>query len=363
MLTSMSGSNRLVAVGLLAMSQSLLGVTPLPVGVLLQHKANYFNLQHQRLRFQPRGDTSYDVAVSPHRRDIDRGRALGKASDSTGQSWRTPLPFPFAFAGKKWSEVYINLNGTLTFGAPEATSYPERETWPDGTMRWLASNFDMGAVAGERRMIAPLWGLNSAEGTRVYASSTRGTFAVTWQAVRYQATNEGYAPLGESLFQVRLSRDGSIEFRYGDVAEKDGITGIFQGGAAMGKLLDALDLPAATKVQPEMDLRRVEVEDRGASVRFLLTFAGMIPSRLASGSMGYGVIAVSQGEGHAMRLTVNAAGVRSDPFCVLTNPRDEITPTDCTAKTLAMASGRTIEMFLPKIALKDPAKFSWKVEI
>ena len=54
--------------------------------------------------------------------------------------------------------------------------------------------------------------------------------------------SEGYAPLGQNTFQVRLERDGSIEFRYGDIAEKDGIVGAFCGPSSAGKLVDRTDL-------------------------------------------------------------------------------------------------------------------------
>ena len=123
---------------LLATTQGLHAVTPLPVGALLQHKANYFHLQHKRLRFIPRGPAAYLVRVAPYLGAIDPGAPVGKPSDPRGYSWRTRLPFPFAFAGKNWNEVTINLNGSLTFGGPEAANYPERDSWPDGTMRSMA---------------------------------------------------------------------------------------------------------------------------------------------------------------------------------------------------------------------------------
>src|SRR5205823_1033180 len=142
-----------LALFLLATLPGLRAVTPLPAGALLQHKAHYFDLQHKRLRFVPRGPAAYDLAVTASRGSIDRGAPIGKPTDPQGYSWRTRLLFPFPFAGKNWDKIYINLNGNLTFGAPETTAYPERDTWPDGTMRWLASAFDTRAIAGERRMI------------------------------------------------------------------------------------------------------------------------------------------------------------------------------------------------------------------
>src|SRR5579883_1219647 len=137
-------------------------VTPLPVGSLLHHPAHYFDLEHQRVRFSPRGASTYSVASSPFRGELHPGKPLGPPTDPKSYSWRTSLPFAFPFAGQTWHEVYINLNGSLTFGEPEDQEYPERDSWPDGTMRLLASFYDTSSIAGSRRMIVPLWGLNSA---------------------------------------------------------------------------------------------------------------------------------------------------------------------------------------------------------
>jgi len=92
----------------------------------------------------------------------------------------------------------------------------------------------------------------------IFTRSAHGSFVVTWHAVRYQSASEGYSPLGENTFQVRLERNGSIEFRYGDVAEKDGIVGVFCGPASAGKLLDRIDLPPTPGLRPEVDLRRAD---------------------------------------------------------------------------------------------------------
>jgi len=124
----MLGRSELCALGCFLISApALRAVTPLRVGAILQHKANYFDLEHKRLRFLPRGPAAYDVTSSGYPAAIRRGTALGKPTDPKGYSWRTRLPFAFPFAGRKWNELYINLNGSLTFDAPEAKQYPERE--------------------------------------------------------------------------------------------------------------------------------------------------------------------------------------------------------------------------------------------
>jgi len=342
---------------------SLHAVTPVPVGALLQHKANYFNLEHKRLRFIPGAAGAYRLTVTPYRRGIERGTPAGKPSDPGSYSWRMPLPFSFAFAGRNWNEVYININGSLSFGGPEAQQYPERDTWADGTIRSMASIFDMRATTSKRPMVVPFWGFNSADGTQVFTRATHDAFAVTWRAVRYHKANEGYAPLGESTFQAILNRDGSIEFRYGDVAEKDGIVGIFGGRGSATRVLDHVELPPASNLGPEFDLRRAQVEDRGSDLRFLLTLAGNVPDRSASGVLYYGVALISGGEVYVVRLAVDSAGAKSDPLCQVFNPQDQPVEIDCGARTVAIRSGRTVELYVPKIALKNPAKIEWKAGV
>lgn len=344
---------------LLALALTLRAVTPLPVGALLQHPAHYFDLAHHRVRFVPQG-ASYDIFASPDTAPLTPGTPVGQPTDPRGQSWRTPLPFPFPFAGKKWNELYINLNGSLTFAVPEAAAYPEREAWPDATVRNIASIFETRSLTGERPAILPLWSHNSADSTHISIRSTRGAFTVTWQAIRYQAVNEAYAPLGQSTFQAILAPNGSIEFRYGDVAEKDGIAGVFTGPGAPGKTLQRLDIAPVPGLAPETALRRAEVEDRGAGLRFLLTLAAPVPSKTIDGVLYYGVAVMSGGEGYVVRWSVDPAGAKSDPFCVAANPQGRTVDIDCSVRALARASGDTVELYLPKIALKNPAAFQWK---
>jgi hypothetical protein len=344
----------------LTATQGLRAVTPVPVGVILQHQANYFDLQHKRIRFIPRGPAAYDVTTFAHPASTGRGKLLGKLTDPKGYSWRTRLPFAFPFAGREWNELYINLNGSLTFDAPEAKNYPERDTWADGTMRLMASYFDKRALSGEQRAIVPLWGLNSAGKTRIWTRSSRGWFTVTWQAVRFQAVNEGYDPLGESVFQVRLARDGAIEFLYGKVDEKDGIVGVFCGPAAAGKLLDSMDLPPA-KVEPALDMRRAQLEDDGAHLRLSMSLGGEIP-KTAARKLRYRLIAISRGEGYAMVLNVDKAGPTLETACFVINSQDHSTTTDCPAALLAQSGTSSIDLVIPKIALKNPLKIEWRAD-
>jgi len=339
---------------------SLRAATPIPVGPLLQHKAHYFDLQHHRLRFVPRGEAAYNLNTSLWPRTVERGTQLPKLTDPRILNWRTPLPFSFPFAGRNWNEVYVNLDGNLTFGAPEWAGEGDRDTWPDGTMRLLASTFDTGAVMGQRRVIAPFWGINASETTRVFVRSSRAAFIVTWQAVRLHTARLAYPPLGENLFEVRLTRDGAIEFRYGEMAEKDGVVGVFCGATSIGKPLDRVDLPPAPNADATLNIRRAVLEDRGADLRFSLTLAASVPSR-SDRLRRYRVIAMSDGEGYAMHWEVADTG-KPRTFCIVMNPRDEAAATDCSARTAELANENTVDFYLPKIALKNPAKLEWKAE-
>ncbi len=343
---------------LCAAAPVLSAVTPLSVGSLLQHPAHYFDLQHRRVLFTPRAPNAYDVATVGLTGKLDGGKPLGKPDEPKGYSWHTHLPFSFPFAGRNWGDVYINLNGTLTFSAPENKEYPERDTWADGTMRSQASFFDTGAVGGDKPMIVPLWGLYSAEKTHIYTQSSAGWFAVTWHSVRYQVVNEGYTPLGENVFQVRLARSGSIEFRYGDVAEKDGIAGVFCGAAAGGKLLDSVDLPPS-RLDPAVDLRHVQVQDDGAGLRFTMSLAGDIPAKSAR-PLRYQIVAMGLREGYGMDLVVEPAHAATNVYCFVLNAQDHPVGTDCTGKGFVRPGARTVQFYLPRIDLKDPAHLEWK---
>ena len=343
---------------LCAAAPTLWAVTPLSVGSLLQHPAHYFDLQQRRVLFTPRASDAYDVTTVGLTDKLDGGKPLGNPNDPKGYSWHTRLPFSFPFAGRNWKDVYINLNGTLTFSAPEDKEYPERDTWADGTMRWLASSFDTGAVDGDKPMIVPLWGLYSAEKTRIYTQSSADWFAVTWHAIRYQGVNEGYTPLGENVFQVRLARSGSIEFRYGDVAEKDGIVGVFCGATAGGKLLDSVDLPPS-RLDPALNLRHVELQDDGADLHFTMTLAGDIPAKSVR-PLRYQVVAMGLREGYGMDLVVDPSRAATNVYCFVLNAQDHPVGTDCTGKGLVHPGARTVQFYLPKIDLKDPAHLAWK---
>jgi hypothetical protein len=227
---------------LLFLASSAPAVVPIPAGPVIQ-PAHYFDLEGRTLRFQP-SRRGYQVSSFRAGKPGPPGEPLGHADYQFIRSWgyRHKLPFPFAFGGKVWNEVFINGAGNLTFGRPEAELFPERDTWPHGTMQSVAGSLNNRAAAGQERMICALWGNYAPEDdkSKMYLRESARELVVTWHVQRYQWFGEGYVPLGPNEFELRLTPDGAIAFTYYKVSEKDGIVGVFPGGF-YGKPLAALD--------------------------------------------------------------------------------------------------------------------------
>jgi hypothetical protein len=243
--------------------------------------ARYFDLEGKTLHFKP-ARNGYVVSTSKAKPTGAVGEELGKADYQFVRSWgyRRPLPFPFRFAGKEWREIFINGAGNLTFERPEAELYPERNTWPDGTMQSVAGSINDRATAGQERMICALWGLYDPrdERTQMFLRQSAREFVVTWKTRRYSWFGEGYEPLGPNVFQARLTPDGSIAFSYQKVSEKDGIVGVFPGGFA-GRVLGTIGKNVGDDY--------VEAAAAGGTLRF--SFAKQRPPTPGPGAMFYRV--------------------------------------------------------------------------
>jgi len=176
-------------------------------------RPNDFSLDLKTLRFSLSSgaysytvtDQGYDSAAASAGAPVN---ALG--DDDTR---RIPLPFPFPFYGARYTELYINSDGNLTFTAPDFAS----------TSRSLGR-----MTAGPPR-IAPLFDdLDPSQvsgGVRILSES--GRFVVSWIAVpEWQASGIGL----RQTFQVRLYPDGAIEFAYAGVTPEHAVTGLAPGG-------------------------------------------------------------------------------------------------------------------------------------
>ena len=183
--------------------------------------ANPFDLANSGLRFEPR-DGGYSVSRGAAEFRASLGSALTLADDdSTAQT----LPFTFEFYGRRFTSLFVNADGNLTFEQPDAAS-TER-----GVQRF---------VSGVPRIGLFFADLDPSAGGRVYVDSAADAFTITWCAV------PGFDMPEATTAQAVLRATGSIEFRYGASNVPSAIVGLSPGDA---ETMTALDLSSATGAQ------------------------------------------------------------------------------------------------------------------
>ncbi|WP_150863419.1 hypothetical protein [Marinihelvus fidelis] len=119
-----------------------------------------------------------------------------------------PLGFSFPFNGASYGSVFVNSNGSLTFGGGD-TDFSE------SVSEFLA----------ELPRIAPLWddlSPNNAGSVSVELGS--GEMTVIFDSV------PEFISTGANTFMVTLRDDGSFTIEYGAVSATDGLAGVTEGG-------------------------------------------------------------------------------------------------------------------------------------
>jgi hypothetical protein len=131
------------------------------------------------------------------------------------------LPGPMTFFGAKYDAVWVNSDGNLTFDLADNAS-TER---------------DLGRARGGPPRIAPFFQDFDPTATTgnggVYARIKGKKLIVTWLEVPQWDVDD------ENTFQVEIATNGQVKFRFGANLEgKNGIVGIFPGGASGLNLID-----------------------------------------------------------------------------------------------------------------------------
>lgn len=178
-------------------------------------RRNPFNLASKGITFTPSGEfTQYRFETTVSRYDegaAANGSLLSGLGDDGTQ--RVGIPFAFPFFGKRYSEIWVNSDGNVTF--TEGDANPATKT--------------VGLLAGGPPRIAPLFDdldpTHSLKGVSVLMEPAR--VVVTWLEIPEFGSR---SPL---TFQLRLYPDGHFEYAYPNAgAAREAVVGISPGRAA-----------------------------------------------------------------------------------------------------------------------------------
>ena len=343
-------------------------VTTVPATGLISKPANLFDLDGTTVTFTPDGADGYSVAVGgltwedagsaparafgePARRrpsPFDDRRRSRTTGDVRREHSVVDLPFPFPFAGRTWTRVHANANGNISFERSEPMLWPDRDPWPDATMRSVAAAIDSRSAAGMEAMIAALWAIYG--DTTIFVDATPDRAVITWRAVRPRPYNIFYDPLGDNLFQARLYPSGAIELAYRAVAERDGIVGLFHGLNDRGRTLDTLSAAVGDVALGVLDITRIELVDNGSTVLARMTLAEDVPEQVSDGEIEYRIFLSFGGADCEVGIRVSADG--RTPFTWCSTP----------AVVGYRVHGATIEIPFSKTLLNGEHRFSWSAD-
>lgn len=328
-------------------------------------RANSFAMSNQTLTFTPAdaAAASYRYALSELSYDsgaADSGTALAGLEDDDSRA--VDLPFEFPFYGRMWRQAYVQSDGNVTFGAPEAAS----------------ASRSLGRLASGPPRIAPLFSdLDpSKPGGEVRVLAGADRVVVTWLNVP-EFVDYGTGP--RQTFQLTLHADGRIVFAYTAMAPFEGVVGLspgqLRGETQVVSFLEAADQSYDATVAERfgttdgIDIVRVAqryYETHEDSVDYIVIFntAGIAAS---SGALAYettvrsyrdgiGDTAVDNGaaygSGYRLQAVLNMGPLRQyprDPYARV-GSRGLITGDN----TMTLIGHETGHLFLALASIRDP---------
>ena len=202
-------------------------------------RANPFDLRNTGLRFEPAG-SGYSVAATGAEFRASLGRALTLSDDD---SVAQTIAAPFEFYGRRFTSLFVNSDGNLTFEGPDNAS----------TERGLQR------LASGAPRIAPFFAdLDPSAGGRVFFDSAADATTVTWCAV------PGFEMSETITVQAVLFSSGAIEFRFASAELPEGIVAVSPGRAtsvttidlhpAGGQVTDAVPIGERFAASTSLDL-------------------------------------------------------------------------------------------------------------
>lgn len=167
--------------------------------------ANLFDLTlPTNITFMP-GVDQFDVAFAAGVLDPVIGNSLGLGDDATVN---VPLGFTFNFLGVGYTDIWVNSDGNITFGAGDSAS----------------SARDAARHVGGPPRVSPLFvDLDVTSGGSITADVRADHVVVTWTSV------PRFGIADANTFQVILHVSGGIEFAYGNIQASIAVVGVAEG--------------------------------------------------------------------------------------------------------------------------------------
>ena len=186
--------------------------------------ANAFDLRSAGISFTRNGAGGYDARRSDRAFQSSVGEKVTLGDDD---SVRLPLPFIFPYYAGRYSDVFINSDGNVTFRVGDNSSSARN-----------VSRF----LTGPPR-IAPVFDdLNPARGGGIYRRIDGDALLITWCDVPEFDTNSNRINV-----QLRLGTDGSIDVLYGaTVSASAAIVGVSPGETGIFNPVDISTSAGAT---------------------------------------------------------------------------------------------------------------------
>jgi hypothetical protein len=175
-----------------------------------------FDLNGRSIQFDRLEPDNYGASFVPFNFDSTPGTMLTLGdNDFTSVN----IPFSFQFYNRDQTSVFVNSNGNLTFGQGSRDRIP--------------------SIGFPPARIAPFWAdLDPSRGGSVTARTAADRLVITWTNVPEVGTG------ALNTFQVILFSNNRIVVNLSDVQSKSGLTGISQGLALLGSVVDfSEDLP------------------------------------------------------------------------------------------------------------------------
>jgi hypothetical protein len=169
-------------------------------------RRNAFDLDRSSVRFVPNAAGGYDAV--PLGGGLEpAGVPLTLADD---QAVPLDLPFAFPFFGRRYDRVFLHVDGSVTFGAPD----------PGGGERSMAR-----FLSGPPRVAGFFRGLDLSRGGALTSRLGADRAVFQWSGV------PGSGQINRNSFQIALLPTGEVEITYGEMQSREALVGVSPGGS------------------------------------------------------------------------------------------------------------------------------------